>query len=210
MGALGFYDVRDYGAVGNGIANDTTSIQQAINAAAASTDQGGTVFFERGSYLISSTLTVPARVRLLGVLGFLQDFSTSLNFVGSGTAIQFTGDYSGIEGVGIVTTTGATGVDTNGGTSLTFREMNIRGFSLRGVRCAGSFRVLFHRVHIQNAPSGGNGIVATERFNQNVIDNCAFTCVSGQSWTAIDIGTVGAMSSSGSCILNSIFQAADR
>ena len=44
MGALGFYDVRDYGAVGNGIANDTTSIQQAINAAAASTDQGGTVF----------------------------------------------------------------------------------------------------------------------------------------------------------------------
>lgn len=54
--------VKDFGAVGNGIANDTSAIQAAIN----SLSSGGTVLFPNATYLISSTLTVGAGITLLG------------------------------------------------------------------------------------------------------------------------------------------------
>jgi hypothetical protein len=47
--------------------------------------------------------------------------------------------------------------------------------------------------------------VATQSFNQNVIDTCGFTCAHGQRWTAIDIGTVGDLTSTGSSVVNSDF-----
>lgn len=39
-------NVKDFGAKGDGVANDTTAIQSAINAASA--DRGGVVFFPAG------------------------------------------------------------------------------------------------------------------------------------------------------------------
>lgn len=48
------FNVLDYGAVGDGLTDDTTSIQAAINA--ANTAGGGSVCFPSGTYLISSTL----------------------------------------------------------------------------------------------------------------------------------------------------------
>jgi len=42
-------NVKDYGAVGNGVANDTVAIQAAITAAA-----GGTVFFPSGTYIVGN------------------------------------------------------------------------------------------------------------------------------------------------------------
>ncbi|HEX2613999.1 MAG TPA: glycosyl hydrolase family 28-related protein [Nitrososphaera sp.] len=49
-------NVKQYGAVGDGVSDDTSEIQAAINALPSS---GGTVFFPAGTYLISSSLTVP-------------------------------------------------------------------------------------------------------------------------------------------------------
>lgn len=59
----GDYDsVTNYGAVGNGVADDTV----AINAAIAAVTDGGTVFFPPGYYKFS-TLTIPSHaVHLLG------------------------------------------------------------------------------------------------------------------------------------------------
>ncbi len=57
------YDVKAYGAVGNGVTDDTTAIQSAINAA---TVAGGIVFFPAATYL-SSSLDVKSNVTLLGV-----------------------------------------------------------------------------------------------------------------------------------------------
>ena len=45
--------VKDFGAVGDGVADDTAEINAAITAAGA----GRTVFFPAGTYLVSSTLT---------------------------------------------------------------------------------------------------------------------------------------------------------
>jgi hypothetical protein len=53
------YNVKSYGAVGNGTTDDRAAIQSAINAAAAG-QVGGTVFFPPGVYKINSGLTVPA------------------------------------------------------------------------------------------------------------------------------------------------------
>lgn len=44
------FNVKDYGALGNNVADDTTAIQNACNAAA----NGGTVYFPPGNYLVNS------------------------------------------------------------------------------------------------------------------------------------------------------------
>jgi hypothetical protein len=53
----GQYSVRDFGAAGDGVTDDTAAIQAAVNACVPS--GGGTVYFPPGSYAISSTVTVP-------------------------------------------------------------------------------------------------------------------------------------------------------
>lgn len=49
------FNVKDFGAVGNGVANDRSAIKATIDAAAA--NGGGTVLFPAGTYLISGTQT---------------------------------------------------------------------------------------------------------------------------------------------------------
>lgn len=65
--ATGALDVRraPYRARGDGKTDDTRAIQAALDAAGKS--GGGTVFLPTGNYLISSHLTIPAGVALLGV-----------------------------------------------------------------------------------------------------------------------------------------------
>lgn len=51
-----YFNVRDYGAVGNGVADDASAIQAAINA--ANTAGGGTVVIPAGLYKIMSELEI--------------------------------------------------------------------------------------------------------------------------------------------------------
>lgn len=53
--------VKDFGAVGDGNANDTAAIQAAITA-----NYGGEVYFPAGTYKIASGLTVTAGIKLTG------------------------------------------------------------------------------------------------------------------------------------------------
>lgn len=58
--------VKDFGAVGNGNADDTASIQAAINSVSGF-EKGGTVYFPPGNYRITQTLSVSeSNVRLVG------------------------------------------------------------------------------------------------------------------------------------------------
>lgn len=71
-----FVSVKDFGAVGDGVADDTAAIQAAINSISHTTWQGsaanmytrggGTVYFPPGRYKITSTLLVGQHCRLLG------------------------------------------------------------------------------------------------------------------------------------------------
>lgn len=60
---LDVVDVRDYGAVGNGVANDFAAFQAADLAAG-----GRTILVPAGSYLIAGNLTVNAPIRFLGTV----------------------------------------------------------------------------------------------------------------------------------------------
>jgi hypothetical protein len=56
-------DPLAYGAKCDGVTNDTTALQQAINA----TPSGGTLFFPQGNFcLVSSTLTISKAIKLFG------------------------------------------------------------------------------------------------------------------------------------------------
>lgn len=55
-GQLGWFSVKSYGAVGDGVTDDTGAIQEAIDAAEAA--GGGTVLFPAGTYRIATGLNV--------------------------------------------------------------------------------------------------------------------------------------------------------
>jgi hypothetical protein len=77
------YSVKDYGALGDGVRDDTTAIQAAITAAAAA--GGGVVYFPTGTYLCSKVGTITYTN-----FGATQDYSllipasANLRFVGDG------------------------------------------------------------------------------------------------------------------------------
>ena len=58
------FNVRGYGAVGNGSTDDTSAIQTALNAAVS--NGGGIVFVPIGLYVINSELTLGTSVALIG------------------------------------------------------------------------------------------------------------------------------------------------
>ena len=84
--------VKDFGAVGDGVADDTAAIQAAIDATSSGWifnggslyTGGGTVFIPRGIYVISSTLTMKVGVRLVGE-GYR---ATSLKVTHTGAGIK--------------------------------------------------------------------------------------------------------------------------
>jgi hypothetical protein len=53
-------NVKDFGATGNGIADDTAALQNAVNSGA------GTVFIPAGTYKITQTISVPGDVHVFG------------------------------------------------------------------------------------------------------------------------------------------------
>jgi len=81
----GVVNVRWFGAVGDGINDDTSALQSAINFVSDTSPSiietrgsgGGTAFFPEGTYLITSTLLVGHECRLLGT-----HKSSDINYLG--------------------------------------------------------------------------------------------------------------------------------
>jgi len=73
------YNAKDYGAIGDGVTDDTQAIQDAINAAI--TAGGGTIFFPLGTYKVNSTGRTDGSVSYSG--GTWTDSSITTNDVGS-------------------------------------------------------------------------------------------------------------------------------
>lgn len=64
------YSVKDWGALGNGVADDTDKIRKALADAAALSPGGFVLYFPEGEYLLSNYLPVTiANVRFVGVQG---------------------------------------------------------------------------------------------------------------------------------------------
>ena len=119
------YDVKAYGAIGNDTADDTTAIQNAINA--ASTAGGGIVFFPAGTYKISSALQLQSFVSLVGV---------SSGSVNQGSTIHQTS----------TTTHGLNGINTTD---------SMQGVTIERLRVVGPNSGSGHGIYLQNTGSGG-------------------------------------------------------
>ena len=84
--AVAGINVKDFGAVGNGNANDTQSIKAAIDQACA--DGTATVYFPEGTYRLAASLQVPQQAELVFApqASLLLDAGTTLTCNGTVTA----------------------------------------------------------------------------------------------------------------------------
>jgi len=160
--------VTDFGAIGDGIADDTEPFQEAIDSAAI---QGGTVQVPVGNYRITQTLKVPAGVKLNGAgLGTKSGAvkGSRISFYGNTIfALEYTGDYVGCSNMAIVDAGGqalgginykaSSGVS---GIGATFQDVLLQDFtngtSLQLIANSGSGIAWssFENIHIQNAKKG--------------------------------------------------------
>lgn len=110
----GVYNIKAYGATGNGTTDDTVDTQAAITAASST---GGEVFIPQGNYRISSTLSVTnPSVSIVGI----GKLSSYIYYTGTGPAIEFTGGlyetrYGNFGHFGIACTnkSGTSGIEIN-------------------------------------------------------------------------------------------------
>lgn len=82
------FNVRDYGAKGDGVTDDSQAIQQAIDAAAAS---GGTVSLPGGTYVVGSTLNLKNGLSMVGTAGqtvLTMAARSSTTFILSGSGLS--------------------------------------------------------------------------------------------------------------------------
>lgn len=84
--AADVFNVKDYGAVGNGVADDTAAIQAAIDAAEAA--GGGSVILPAGQYVVSARLTITtSRVVIVGAGMGVTRLLVSASFFNSGSLL---------------------------------------------------------------------------------------------------------------------------
>ena len=188
--------VESFGAVGDGVTDDTTAIQNALNS--LSTD-GGELFFPAGRYYITSALSVPSNVYLRGAgVGATtmyhpssQCFRNSNWGTGSNSYItveNFTFD-AGATFDGGVSMDGCSDLRCN---NLTFINVKPTGVTV-GIGVASTavdindifisncrFDVPDYGIVLDSIPSGGNSIRSA------VITNCTFDIVWGSAVSLAD------------------------
>lgn len=81
--------VKDFGAIGDGVADDSVAIQSAINAVLA--NGGGTVFFPAGMYLVGTTISVAKSSVWLAGSGASDGGTWIINGTASTPAISYNG-----------------------------------------------------------------------------------------------------------------------
>ncbi|MBD0381309.1 glycosyl hydrolase family 28-related protein [Paenibacillus sedimenti] len=111
-----FFDITDYGAVGNGTTDNRANIQAAIDD--CSTSGGGSVYVPNGTYLISSALTIPSKVSLFGN-GEPSEIKPASGAAYAGSAVINTnGQDSSISNLKLsLNNSGEIGINIAGGTS---------------------------------------------------------------------------------------------
>jgi hypothetical protein len=103
-----FRNVRDYGATGNGVTDDTAAIKRAMNDGKrcgekcnGSTTKNAIVYFPPGTYLISTTIPLPFGTQVIGDANNRPLLLAAPGFVGLGvlSTNEYTGGGTGPDGL---------------------------------------------------------------------------------------------------------------
>ncbi len=138
-GANAPVNVRDYGAVGDGVADDTAAVQRAIDAAL--NPAGGELFIPAGKYRITRTLHLN-KARVLRVYG--QGDSVMHAKESRASSLIWDGP------------AGGTLLKAEGFGNVIFERFNLSGRPEDKPREAGSAGVLFHSISLPGYGSGWN------------------------------------------------------
>jgi hypothetical protein len=155
--------VKDFGAVGDGVADDTAKIQAAITAYQGT---NATVFFPRGTYKVTSTLSITGGLRLEGESragAIISWTSTTLNVISINTNPQVAVERLTFVGPSSATAGSIIGLTGPTGTGNIFSYISDCSF--------------YH----------GFSHVVTEAASDWTIDNCVFAEAVGTSVYVADI-----------------------
>ena len=147
-------NVLDYGAVGNGVADDTAAIQAALASLDTSGGRGATLFLPVGAYLITAKITVPARVKIIGA----GPLSTIVNTTFAGAAFELDG----------ISDAGVSDLRIGFGPSASIIGINIKTTS------ASCQRLIFRNLFIAGASVAGQRGIQAVASGGRIIAECRY------------------------------------
>jgi hypothetical protein len=168
--------VLDYGAVGDGVTNDTVAIQTAITDLAIN---GGYLVFPYGTYLITSQIILPFGNNPIDKM-FVIDFCDSLvkSNVATPTGATFTGFVSGyLDGTTAVAS--VTGTEAHVAANAVFMNLNLSGFGTA------------IRLHNFNYGCAFQNINTFNCFNGIELSRCFYLIVNGFALRGMGSGVGG-------------------
>lgn len=168
----GFYNIRDFGAIGDGKADDTIAIKSAFAFIAAR--NGGTLSFPEGDYLVTAPIALPSGIIIQGTNGLASKSPTSNLPRNNPTRIRLAGANKALFRIGECTE------------KVTVRDIELYADSNEntfGVEAAGAYNstqdVVFERVVFHNFFRGINayGLPQTDlnwQFDYVKVSECRF------------------------------------
>jgi Pectate lyase superfamily protein len=158
-------DVVDFGAVGDGVTDDTVAIQAALSSAIP----GQTVNLGPNSYVISSDLIVPPGVRLTGPYGQRTELGSGTDVASKAKLVMKSG-FTGNAAISVIDK--QLGSYANDNASVQIANLNIDGSAATGAfdgiqvngKCDG---LLIENVSIYKAPNCGVRLLQFQRVDTN-------------------------------------------
>jgi len=129
--------VKDFGAVGDGAADDTAEIQAALDAVPVA---GGCVYFPAGTYIVSAPLVVDSNTVLIGDGMYVSKLSATTAFTSSQAIIYANAENNiTIEQLGFIGNTNGTlgagtGIHLKNGTRNHVRDCYVENTTQAGIR----------------------------------------------------------------------------
>jgi hypothetical protein len=173
------FNVKLYGAKGNGTTDDSEAIAKAITAASGGAN---TVFFPIGTYLIGNAAPM-VEISGLTLRGEYQDNDRSvLNFSGSNSQIVLSGPTDKVDRLTIANTgsSNESGIVGSGLQNYSIDLCSFTGWKGNSVKVTNSSGTLEENSFVVKAKS--NGIL---------LDGCPFTRINDNKFTASDAEGVG-------------------
>lgn len=155
--------VKDFGAVGDGVTDDTTAIKAAVAAAASYSNRAAAVYFPGGFYNVSSTIELPSWVQLVGSGIETTQIRCTNNDAGHIILLPNGTQYNGIRGMTVRYAT----VPTSGGIGIGIKSYHPYFWQIKVTECYIGIKI-YENDHAVSSNATG---VFVEQFQ---INDCSY------------------------------------